>query len=51
VKDLRKIMIIQAMCYHILFSHDGSKLNLIHVLASGSQALRFDYSYNYSFVS
>jgi sucrose-phosphate synthase len=46
VKDLRKTMRNQALRCHVLYSHDGTKLNLIPVLASRSQALRFDYSYN-----
>jgi sucrose-phosphate synthase len=43
VKDLRKTMRIQALRCHVLYSHDGSKLNLIPLLASRSQALRFDF--------
>lgn len=43
VKDLRKTMRIQALRCHVLYSHDGSKLNLIPVLASRSQALRYLY--------
>ncbi|KAF7020272.1 hypothetical protein CFC21_033390 [Triticum aestivum] len=43
VKDLRKTMRIQALRCHVLYSHDGSKLNFIPVLASRSQALRYLY--------
>jgi sucrose-phosphate synthase len=43
VKDLRKTMRIQALRCHVLYSHDGSKLNLIPLLASRSQALRYLY--------
>ncbi|URD94962.1 sucrose-phosphate synthase [Musa troglodytarum] len=41
VKDLRKQMRIQALRCHVLYSHDGSKLHVIPVLASRSQALRY----------
>uniref|UniRef100_A0A0E0EK36 sucrose-phosphate synthase n=1 Tax=Oryza meridionalis TaxID=40149 RepID=A0A0E0EK36_9ORYZ len=41
VKELRKTMRIQALRCHVLYSHDGSKLNVIPVLASRSQALRW----------
>ncbi|KAF0900447.1 hypothetical protein E2562_031868 [Oryza meyeriana var. granulata] len=43
VKELRKTMRIQALRCHVLYSHDGSKLNVIPVLASRSQALRYLY--------
>nr|AAR16190.1 sucrose-phosphate synthase [Bambusa oldhamii] len=43
VKELRKTMRIQALRCHVLYNHDGSKLNLIPVLASRSQALRYLY--------
>ncbi|KAG8046989.1 hypothetical protein GUJ93_ZPchr0008g12640 [Zizania palustris] len=43
VKELRKTMRIQALRCHVLYSHDGRKLNLIPVLASRSQALRYLY--------
>ncbi|WOL17308.1 putative sucrose-phosphate synthase 1 [Canna indica] len=39
VKELRKQMRIQALRCHVLYSHDGSKLHIIPVLASRSQAL------------
>nr|CAB3467717.1 unnamed protein product [Digitaria exilis] len=42
VKEIRKTMRIQALRCHVLYSHDGSKLNIIPVLASRSQALRVD---------
>ncbi|CAM0879543.1 unnamed protein product [Alopecurus aequalis] len=42
-KDLRKTMQIQALRCHVLYSHDGSKLNFVPVLASRSQALRYLY--------
>ncbi|WOK92627.1 hypothetical protein Cni_G01318 [Canna indica] len=41
VKELRKHMRIQALRCHALYSHDGSKLHVIPVLASRSQALRY----------
>ncbi|XP_042471072.1 probable sucrose-phosphate synthase 1 [Zingiber officinale] len=41
VKELRTQMRNQALRCHILYSHDGSKLNVIPVLASRSQALRY----------
>ncbi|CAL9072570.1 unnamed protein product [Musa acuminata var. zebrina] len=41
VKELRKQMRIQALRCHVLYSHDGSKLHVIPVLASRSQALRY----------
>ncbi|CAL9084157.1 unnamed protein product [Musa textilis] len=41
VKDLRKQMRIQALRCHVLYSHDGSKLHVIPVLSSRSQALRY----------
>lgn len=42
MKEIRKTMRIQALRCHVLYSHDGSKLNIIPVLASRSQALRSD---------
>ncbi|XP_026660236.2 probable sucrose-phosphate synthase 1 [Phoenix dactylifera] len=43
VKELRKMMRIQALRCHVLYSHDGTKLHVIPVLASRSQALRYLY--------
>ncbi|OEL24273.1 putative sucrose-phosphate synthase 4 [Dichanthelium oligosanthes] len=43
VKEIRRTMRIQALRCHVLYSHDGSKLNVIPVLASRSQALRYLY--------
>ncbi|XP_008795846.1 probable sucrose-phosphate synthase 1 [Phoenix dactylifera] len=43
VKELRKLMRIQALHCHVLYSHDGTKLHVIPVLASRSQALRYLY--------
>nr|CAD1831866.1 unnamed protein product [Ananas comosus var. bracteatus] len=43
VKELRKLMRIQALRCHVLYSHDGTKLHFIPVLASRSQALRYLY--------
>ncbi|WVZ93615.1 hypothetical protein U9M48_039580 [Paspalum notatum var. saurae] len=43
VKEIRRTMRIQALRCHILYSHDGCKLNVIPVLASRSQALRYLY--------
>ena len=42
MKEIRRTMRIQALRCHVLYSHDGSKLNVIPVLASRSQALRSD---------
>lgn len=41
VKELRKLMRIQALRGHVIYSHDGSKLHVIPVLASRAQALRY----------
>ncbi|KAF3325886.1 putative sucrose-phosphate synthase 1 [Carex littledalei] len=43
VKELRKLMRIQALRCNVLYSHDGSRLNVIPVLASRSQASRYLY--------
>ncbi|KAG2583013.1 hypothetical protein PVAP13_6KG226100 [Panicum virgatum] len=43
VKEIRRTMRIQALRCHVLYSHDGSKLNVIPVLASRLQALRYLY--------
>ncbi|KAK1269027.1 putative sucrose-phosphate synthase 1 [Acorus gramineus] len=43
VKELRKWMRIQALRCHVLYTHDGTKLHVIPVLASRSQALRYLY--------
>ncbi|KAK9098617.1 hypothetical protein Syun_025662 [Stephania yunnanensis] len=42
-KELRKVMRIQALRCHVIYCHNGSKLNVIPVLASRSQALRYLY--------
>ena len=42
MKEIRRTMRIQALRCHVLYSHDGSKLNVIPVLASRLQALRCD---------
>lgn len=41
VKELRKLMRIQALRCHVIYSQNGSKLNVIPVLASRIQALRY----------
>ncbi|XP_073062542.1 probable sucrose-phosphate synthase 1 [Primulina eburnea] len=43
VKELRKMMRIQALRCHVIHCQDGSKINVIPVLASRSQALRYLY--------
>ncbi|KAK6155533.1 hypothetical protein DH2020_009781 [Rehmannia glutinosa] len=40
VKELRKLMRIQALRCHVIHCQNGSKINVIPVLASRSQALR-----------
>ncbi|KAH0451070.1 hypothetical protein IEQ34_021762 [Dendrobium chrysotoxum] len=41
IKELRKLMRIQALRCHALYSYDGTKLHVIPILASRSQALRY----------
>uniref|UniRef100_A0A5B6ZJ78 Sucrose-phosphate synthase n=1 Tax=Davidia involucrata TaxID=16924 RepID=A0A5B6ZJ78_DAVIN len=43
VKELRKLMRIQALRCHVIYCQNGTKLNVIPVLASRSQALRYLY--------
>ncbi|KAA8535166.1 hypothetical protein F0562_030169 [Nyssa sinensis] len=43
VKELRKLMRIQALRCHSIYCRNGSKINVIPVLASRSQALRYLY--------
>ncbi|KAG9448480.1 hypothetical protein H6P81_008445 [Aristolochia fimbriata] len=43
VKELRKLMRIQALRCHVIYSRDGTKLHVIPVLASRAQALRYLY--------
>ncbi|KAA8521588.1 hypothetical protein F0562_012261 [Nyssa sinensis] len=43
VKELRKLMRIQALRCHAIYCQNGTKLNVIPVLASRSQALRYLY--------
>ncbi|KAK4479523.1 hypothetical protein RD792_015039 [Penstemon davidsonii] len=43
LRELRKQMRIQALRCHIIHCQDGSKINVIPVLASRSQALRYLY--------
>ncbi|KAK6156510.1 hypothetical protein DH2020_010758 [Rehmannia glutinosa] len=43
VKELRKLMRIQALRCHVIHCQNGSKINVIPVLASRSQALRYLY--------
>ncbi|KAH9760594.1 Sucrose-phosphate synthase 1 [Citrus sinensis] len=41
VKELRKLMRIQALRCHVIYCQNGTKLHVIPVLASRSQALRY----------
>ncbi|KAJ7957673.1 Sucrose phosphate synthase [Quillaja saponaria] len=43
VKELRKLMRIQALRCHVIYCQNGTRLNVIPVLASRSQALRYLY--------
>lgn len=43
VKELRKLMRIQGLRCHVIYSQNGTRLNVIPVLASRSQALRYLY--------
>nr|QHZ00908.1 sucrose phosphate synthase 1 [Paeonia lactiflora] len=43
VKEVRKLMRIQALRCHAIYCQNGTKLNVIPVLASRSQALRYLY--------
>ncbi|GAA0174748.1 hypothetical protein LIER_28079 [Lithospermum erythrorhizon] len=43
VKDLRKMMRIQALRCHVVYCQNGSKINVLPVLASRCQALRYLY--------
>ncbi|XP_022882411.1 probable sucrose-phosphate synthase 1 [Olea europaea var. sylvestris] len=43
VREIRKIMRIQALRCHVIYCQNGSKINVIPVLASRSQALRYLY--------
>ncbi|KAL9376208.1 hypothetical protein Peur_030328 [Populus x canadensis] len=43
VKELRKLMRIQALRCHVIYCQQGAKINVIPVLASRSQALRYLY--------
>ncbi|RAL37291.1 unnamed protein product [Cuscuta campestris] len=42
-KELRKLMRIQALRCHVVYCQNGSRINVIPVLASRSQALRYLY--------
>ncbi|XP_020536596.1 probable sucrose-phosphate synthase 1 isoform X2 [Jatropha curcas] len=42
-KELRKLMRIQGLRCHVIYCQNGTKLNVIPVLASRSQALRYLY--------
>lgn len=41
VKELRKLLRIQALRCHPIYCQNGTRLNVIPVLASRSQALRY----------
>lgn len=41
VKELRKLMRIQALRCHVIYCQNGSKINVVPVLASRCQALRY----------
>ncbi|GFY99702.1 sucrose phosphate synthase 1F [Actinidia rufa] len=43
VKEIRKLMRIQAHRCHVIYCQNGNKINVIPVLASRSQALRYLY--------
>ncbi|GLU01289.1 hypothetical protein SLE2022_186010 [Rubroshorea leprosula] len=43
IKELRKLMRIQALRCHVIYCQNGTKLNVIPVLASRAQALRYLY--------
>ncbi|KAI3472364.1 hypothetical protein Pfo_031237 [Paulownia fortunei] len=43
VKEVRKLMRIQALRCHVIYCQNGSKINVIPILASRSQALRYLY--------
>ncbi|KAL5547754.1 hypothetical protein UlMin_002985 [Ulmus minor] len=43
VKELRKLLRIQALRCHVIYCQGGTRLNVIPVLASRSQALRYLY--------
>ncbi|KAL3840750.1 hypothetical protein ACJIZ3_025341 [Penstemon smallii] len=43
VKEIRKLMRIQALRCHVIHCQNGSKINVIPVVASRSQALRYLY--------
>lgn len=40
VKELRKVMRIHALRCHVIYCQNGTKLNVIPIMASRSQALR-----------
>lgn len=41
VKEIRKLMRIHALRCHVIYCQNGRKINVIPVLASRSQALRY----------
>ncbi|XP_028778238.1 probable sucrose-phosphate synthase [Neltuma alba] len=43
VKELRKLLRIQALRCHVIYCQNGTRMNVIPVLASRSQALRYLY--------
>ncbi|XP_039057230.1 probable sucrose-phosphate synthase 1 isoform X1 [Hibiscus syriacus] len=43
IKELRKLMRIQALRCNVIYCHNGTRLNVIPVLASRAQALRYLY--------
>lgn len=43
VKELRKLIRIQALRCHVIHCQNGSKINVIPLLASRSQALRYKF--------
>ncbi|TQD95835.1 hypothetical protein C1H46_018577 [Malus baccata] len=43
VKELRKVLRIQALRCHVIYCQNGTRVNVIPVLASRSQALRYLY--------
>jgi hypothetical protein len=50
VKELRKLMRIQALRCHVIYCQQGAKINVIPVLASRSQALRYAFYFIYIYI-
>lgn len=50
MKELRKLMRIQALRCNVVYCQNGARLNVIPVLASRSQALRYVLIVNQSYL-